>query len=153
MRKLNGHLHGQCTTSQLDSNLERCRKMFFFSQWHRRLGRNNQSIPDRVKPMTFWVLDQMLHHWDTGSLLRSCSGRSHAMLPAWAGEHCVTPVQGDYWETVDSQAFQCFIKITESTIRMYRTIHSHTTKISMVTNINFLLLTISIHCQSKVYEN
>ena len=29
MRKLNGHLHGQCTTSQLDSNLERCRKMFF----------------------------------------------------------------------------------------------------------------------------
>ena len=26
VRKLNGHLHGQCTTSQLDSNLERCEK-------------------------------------------------------------------------------------------------------------------------------
>ena len=58
----------------------------------------------------------MLHHWNTGSLLYSCSGRSHAMQREALRDSGPSGCKGDFWDTGDSQAFQCSIKITESTI-------------------------------------
>ena len=48
-------------------------KNVFFSQWHRRLGRQNPIwlLPTVVEPMTFWLLVQMLHQWATGETWRA----------------------------------------------------------------------------------
>ena len=40
---------------------------WFFSKWHRRLGRKViQILPTGDEPMTFCLLVQMLYHWATG---------------------------------------------------------------------------------------